>query len=215
MMPSILCFDTETSGLADFKAPPGASHQPFCLELGWYYSPTGQRDDIMPGGFLIDQGPIAAEPKALETNGLRPADWQRHGVSPSLAVSTFGQLVLRADLLVGHNVEFDVLIMLIAAAKLGKEEALRGALKDKPRFCTKEHSTSICRIPNDKSWGGPYKWPKLAEAYEFFFKMPPVAAHRALKDVRTTWDLYWAIQSWIINGPGTEPPLQPALAGAP
>lgn len=64
-----------------------------------------------------------------------------------------------ADLLVGHNINFDLNFISSEYKKSGLNFTYN------ENFCTMRHFTSICKIPNHRGYG--YKWPRLEELTKF------------------------------------------------
>jgi len=167
----ILFFDTETTDLPDYKAPPGA-HQPHVVQLAAVLV-DGENEQslvtlIQPDGWRI-------HPEAQATHGITVARAQAEGIPIAEAIAAFDGLLSRADLAVAHNVKFDRLLMNSEYLRLGRKVRW-------PRtFCTMLSCTDIVRVRGH--WGG-YKWPTLEEAHRHFFGQPPADAHDAMGDVR-------------------------------
>jgi DNA polymerase III subunit epsilon len=180
----ITIFDTETTGL--FKNGLGRGHpeQPDMVQLAMINLELDPNDDsnnwkeVACINMLIkDQKP--SEDKALETHGKTTELLQKFGVPRRLAISNFYHTIADTDILVAHNIEFDLNI-------LGHAFALEGIkFPDLPRsFCTMKTSTDICQIPAPNGRRG-YKWPKLIEAYKILVDPEGFeGAHDALADVR-------------------------------
>ena len=64
-----------------------------------------------------------------------------------------------ADLLVGHNISFDLNFIISEYRQSGYSFSSRDT------FCTMNHFTNICKIPKYNGYG--YKWPKLEELTNF------------------------------------------------
>ena len=65
-----------------------------------------------------------------------------------------------ADLLVGHNISFDLKFITSEYSKSGSNFSYNDIL------CTMKYFTNICKI--SKSKGSGYKWPRLEELTSFF-----------------------------------------------
>lgn len=87
--------------------------------------------------------------------------------------------IQRADLVVGHNVDFEARFL----------ACYRIDLYGKKLFCTMKESTPICQIWHHY-WG--WKWPKLTEAAEILLgeKPDPNKLHDASYDIELTVKLY-------------------------
>lgn len=68
----------------------------------------------------------------------------------------------------------------------------RGFIFPKKLECPMKLSTPLCQLP--KQWGGGYKWPKVEEAYEFFFgETDYVEAHRGADDAWHEADIVYEL----------------------
>jgi DNA polymerase III subunit epsilon len=172
----LLFFDTETTGIANFKKPFNHPSQPRLVQLAaQLYILDGTRPlhsfchIIKPDGFTIPK-------EASDIHGITTEIAMQIGVKLSWALGSFNGFLRHATRLVGHNVKFDCLVM---SRELGLELST-------PGFCTMEALTNICKLP------GPYgyKWPKLSEAYKHCFGEELKNAHDALVDITATKRLY-------------------------
>jgi DNA polymerase III epsilon subunit-like protein len=106
----------------------------------------------------------------------------------SNVLTEFLEDVKEADIIVGHNVDFDR-TMIVAEVLRMKSNAeldlLLNIMFDDTKFeCTQKITKPICKLLNP-SKTGKYKVPKLIEAYEHFFgyKPCPEMLHDAIIDV--------------------------------
>lgn len=188
-----LIFDTETTGLPLWKEPSDHPDQPHVVDLSWelWYTADGETVFLDRLDCLINPGvPIPAEVTAL--HGITDEMVQADGWPPADAVSSFLGLVGRADLIVGHNVSFDVRMMRIAVARA------RGEKWDNPlpTFCTMRKSTNHCRILGEKArHPQDWKWPKLGEAVAHFFGEDFVGAHRAQPDCEVSRRIFFHLKN--------------------
>lgn len=177
----ILFFDTETTGLVDFKKPANDPSQPRLVQLGAILS-----DD--------DGKELAVMDCLVKPVGFRIPDNMVHGISHDEAVvkgidiydvlGTFARLTMvHMKEYVAHNISFDSKV-------LGSEMSRNGDWSEITGFCTMLASTSLvgARQPN-----GRIKWPKLSEAYKFFFGEELVDAHDVLTDVRACKRIYFEL----------------------
>jgi DNA polymerase-3 subunit epsilon len=114
-------------------------------------------------------------------------------------------LIARADVIVGHNLDFDVNIIKLAKLRLGI--AHQSDLFDgREHFCTQKNSAHIINLaPTEKMVkAGMHevpKSPKLSEAFKFFFNEEIVGAHDALVDTEAALRIYLRIKH--LRAPGT------------
>lgn len=184
-MKSILFVDTETSGMPDFKAPSGAAHQPRVVQLAAMLATEDGRTLaefstlIVPTGWTMDPG-------AQAIHGITHEDCTRYGLPAGAAMVVLEHMLSCAELAVAHNSGFDQKMLNIESERLGITDRLGGR---REFFCTMRASTNICKIPSARG----YKWPKLIEAYRFFFNKDFDGAHDAMADVRACAEIYFEL----------------------
>lgn len=194
----ILFFDTETTGFPHKHKPVDHPDQPHVIQLAAILAEESG-NVISSFSFLIDPGVengVRIPSGAQAVHGIDEEKLWRFGHHPIDVLSAFDSLYARADLIVGHNLDFDVEMMLIA---LSRHKAMwkwfEGPIKE--RFCTMKELTDICRIPATRSvttGRGGYKWPKLGEAYKHFFGEELTGAHDAMNDVRACMRIYFRLK---------------------
>jgi DNA polymerase III epsilon subunit-like protein len=124
--------------------------------------------------------------EAFEIHRIDRAMTARVGISRMRACQLLDSFAGKADILVGHNIGFDVNMMLTATLREGG----KGINLKKPRFCTMKEAVSHCKLPNPKR-PGTYKWPTLQEAYQILIDSKGFSgAHDAMADARATYELY-------------------------
>jgi DNA polymerase-3 subunit epsilon len=189
----LLFFDTETTGFYDFQATADDPKQPHLVQLAAMLTEDDGKEInsisciVAPNEFEIPTG-------ASDVHGITTERAREVGVNIRPVLSIFGYMASVSDRLVAHNVDFDAAIL--------KTEFMRQNSKFSmdlcaPFFCTMKASTNICKISFDKPraslYAGmqQYKWPKLQEAYKFFFNEEFEGAHDALADVRACKRIYF------------------------
>jgi len=185
-----LIFDTETTGMVKWDLPPEHPSQPDLIQLGMLLVETGSwrlraRHSVL---VRLAEG-VSIEPGAREAHGISEEDCARFGVAPIVACSLFNQLCLQADLIVAHNMSFDRSVMLTALYRLGdKPDRMQG----KRLVCTKEASTDVLKLPGRY---GSYKWPTLAEAYQYYAGEELTGAHDARVDTEACLTVFRGLVS--------------------
>lgn len=184
---AILAFDTETTGLPDWRAPSDADHQPHLVQLAMILMDDDftERSSvslmIKPDGWTIP-------PEITEIHGITNEMAEAFGVPEKMAARLYAQLIYgRKARAVGHNVPFDIRIMRIAMIRSGiSKETLDGM--EVETFCTMRASTPIVNMPpTEKMVAAGFnkpKPPKLSECIQHFFGEELIGAHDALVDVR-------------------------------
>lgn len=184
-----LFFDTETTGIANFKLSPAAPTQPRLVQLGAILTDNTGRVVteinvmVKPEGFAIPK-------EASDIHGITTELASEFGFRLDTVLSIFYVLTKRAQVLVCHNFDYDNFIIKGELERAQQIERLAEYCKLKS-FCTMKASTNLCKIP------GPYgfKWPKLQEAYKFFFNAEFEGAHDAMADVRACQRLFNHLQT--------------------
>ncbi len=186
----ILVFDTETTGLPDFRMPLDWDGQPHLVQLA---ALLVDEDGTERAGLNLIVEPDGYEiPEATSNvHGITTELAKRWGVPLSAAVWPFVCMRSQARLIVAHNIKFDLAVMEAAIFRLPKRNFHPGPSE---RFCTMERSAPIVNLPpTDRMRAAGIdkpKPPRLEEAYRHFFGEELVGAHDALADVRACLRIY-------------------------
>jgi len=187
-----LVFDTETTGLVDFRNPAVPAMQPHIVQLALLLG--NEFCTIFKLSMLIRPNGWVIPEKASKVHGITTEMAERFGLKIETAMGFFSAMCKRAELVVAHNYDFDAIMIAAETARLGLDNPLAGM----PSYCTMKRSTEICKIPNPK-YPGKFKWPKLEEAYEFFLNETMEGAHDAMCDVEGTFDVFLAMKAAFPN----------------
>lgn len=182
----ILAFDTETTGLPQWKLPSDDPCQPHVIQFaGLVLDNDGDEVDCLSTIARPARNAVMS-PEAFNAHGITLERANSEGISPFDVIDWFGAAIKKVDLVVGHNVSFDVRLMRIMSARWTNEKWDC----PHPLFCTMKRSQAIVNLPPTERMmavgrTNP-KPPKLGEAYEHFFGEPLEGAHDALIDVRAS-----------------------------
>ena len=176
-----LIFDTETTGLPHNKTAPveELDNWPRLVQIAWQlHDHSGKllsvgNHIIRPEGFTI---PFNAE----KVHGISTGQALEAGEYLAGVLDKFSEDVKRAEVLVGHNIEFDNKI--IGAEYLRKEK--ENLLANAKNIDTAEETKEFCQLQGGP--GGRLKFPRLIELYEKLFGQPFADAHDAAYDVDAT-----------------------------
>lgn len=189
----ILFFDTETTGFYDQKLPPDHAGQPHIVQLAAELC----EDDGRPvmGMSLIIDCPFPIPARASEVHGITNEIAGARGVDLEFAIDLFRHFYRLADLVVCHNVAFDVPVMASEITRFLK----RSTVLTKPTFCTMESATPIVNLPPTErmlaaGFNKP-KPPKLEECIRHFFDEALEGAHDAMIDVAACRRVYFHLKS--------------------
>ena len=193
---NLLFFDTETTGLWNKRLPCGHEGQPRIAQIAALLEDSDTREEIMRIDLIIyrDQ-PIPVESSRI--HGTTTEKSQAIGLGENAAMDVFCDMVAASDLLVAHNIEFDVNVVNNAARIMSGNPRLN-VFEGKEQFCTMQAATPVCKFPNKNGFQG-YGWPKLELAIPHLLGRQPTAAHRAIGDVIDCRDLFWRLQDLIAN----------------
>lgn len=193
-MSLINVFDTETTGLPDWKNPSEAGHQPHMVEIASLLcNAQGEVIDsykaiIKPDGWVI--------PKEIsDIHGITHEMAMDIGIPEIEALDGFLALHARASIRVAHNATFDDRIIRIAMSRYHSK-----ALADS----YKESTEKFCTCNKSREPVGLKKVPTLAEAYKHFTGEDLVEAHRAMPDAMACAKIYFALHGVVM------PPLAEA-----
>ena len=189
----ILVFDTETTGLVNFKRPLDDKCQPHLVQYaGALIDPDTGRvyralsTIIQPDGWIIP-----AEAAAVHGIGQQAAMDLGAGLAATLLWHQHAEHL--ATGIVAHNIDFDLAVLEIEGRRTFKRAGLfmmDEAERKKPIACTMKAGTALCKLPypddtqEEADRRKAYKWPKLAELYRHLFGEDFEGAHDALEDVR-------------------------------
>ncbi len=176
-----LIFDTETTGLPkNWDAPlEDLDNWPRLVQLAWQVHDkygklvSAQNFIVKPEGFTI---PFNAE----KVHGISTKRALAEGHDLEKVLDIFTEDLAKAEVTIGHNIEFDNNIVGAEYLRCEKENHV-GA---KESIDTKDEATDFCAIPGGK--GGKFKWPTLTELHQKLFGKAFEDAHDAAYDVDAT-----------------------------
>lgn len=195
---NLLFYDTETTGLPDFKAPSDDPGQPYITQLAASLVDGATREVQASINFLITPEGWVIPPDLEKLTGITTARAIKYGVPIGVALPLFLNMWRMADRRVAHNESFDarmIRIMMFRDAAFSEESADK--FKSGLAFCTMNAAKPICQLPPspkmvEKGMTG-FKAPNLGEAYEFFTGSKLEGAHNAAIDVAACMAIYFAI----------------------
>jgi len=181
-------FDTETT---EFTKPNGDhSDQPHCCQIAGLLTDADGNElksfetiiapgDVEPFHFVIPE-------RVAEIHGISTDRAIHEGIQLIPAMEQFMSVMAEADLVVAHNIDFDIIVVGASLWRAGMNPA---DFQLKERFCTMKALTDVVRIP--KTRGSGFKWPKLQESHLHFFGEGFEDAHSAMADVKAMVRVYF------------------------
>lgn len=191
-MSLILVADTETSGLTLGREKPSHPGQPNLVQLACImFTDTGKEIGslsviIKPDGWTIPD-------EAAAVHGINTEMATLVGIPLLAALAVFNHMVKAADVVVAHNAEFDLKILMTAFHRVNRPFPYMN-----PR-CTKDMADPIMRMPpTEKMIAAGFGWktkpPKLIECIKYFFDEDLEGAHDALVDTRACARVFFEIE---------------------
>jgi DNA polymerase-3 subunit epsilon len=181
-----LFFDTETTGIPrNYNAPVSdVENWPRLVQLGYIIMSNDEtiyemERIVRPDGFEI---PV----EASNVHHVTTEYALEHGEPIEEVLRTFRFWIEECEVIIGHNVSFDVSIVGAEFWRLWQ----RNPFENKKTICTMKASTRFCAIPKSS---GSFKYPKLHELYRKLFDQDMGAAHTALQDIQNTAKCYFEL----------------------
>lgn len=185
----ILFFDTETTGLPKkFNAPTSdTDNWPRLVQLAYIVQDENGKtlhsssEIICPEGFVIPK-------EASAVHGITTADAVRFGRALEPTLAEFLIHAKEADVIIGHNIDFDMHIIGAECYRVFGSNPLEG----KYTMDTMKESTAFCNLPPKPGKSTP-KWPRLQELHHILFGKDFDSAHNAKADIEATARCYWEL----------------------
>ena len=184
-----LIFDTETTGIPRNKTAPltDFDNWPRLVQLAWQlHGATGK---------LINRGNLIIRPegfdipfRAQQVHGISTARALEEGQSLVEVLKIFTEDLNRSEIIIGHNIEFDISII---GAELLRKEMNTAPLLKRKKFDTSTETIEFCALPGGP--GGRFKMPKLNELHQKLFGKDVNDAHDAAYDVEATARCYFQL----------------------
>lgn len=134
---------------------------------------------MIPEGFEIPK-------EASDIHGITTERAMREGKPLRDVIGRFHEKVSAAEILIGHNISFDVKITAAEILRLG----LPFIKPARPKICTMNSAVNYCRIPGPRG----FKWPRLVELHQKLFGCEFDGAHDATYDVKATAKCFWELR---------------------
>ena len=207
----VLIFDTETTGLPKSKiiSQDTLDNWPYIVQFSFIIFDTSSNSIIETKDYIIkipEEIEISAESSAI--HGITHEISQHKGVLITEVIIDFINKLRGVDLLVGHNIGFDINMLNIELLRIiynkNYEKDIISLYKYdlhfltnfKNIYCTMQESIDLCNIKTINKFGKEYKkFPKLSELHENLFKTIPKNLHNSLIDILITLRCYMKLTS--------------------
>ena len=189
----ILFFDTETSDFIKKDLPANDPKQAWVVQIGALLATPEKTIDSL--NTIIQANGRSINHYAEEVHKISVFKADEEGIPELEAAEKFGLLLRQADLVVGHNFDFDwkYAMHLLERNMDGLSDEARSAFYlDLPNYCTMKDK-NVVKFCGLKNKAGRAKWPKLIELHEILFEKGFDGAHDAFADITATRDCFFEL----------------------
>ena len=189
----ILFFDTETSDFIKKDLPANDPKQAWIVQIGALLATPEKTIDSL--NTIIQANGRSINHYAEEVHKISVFKADEEGVPELEAAEKFGLLLRQADLVVGHNFDFDwkyAMHLLERNMDDLSDEARSAFYLDLPNYCTMKDK-NVVKFCGLKNKVGRAKWPKLIELHEILFEKGFDGAHDAFADITATKDCFFEL----------------------
>jgi DNA polymerase III epsilon subunit-like protein len=194
----ILIFDTETTGLPKSKiiSEDTLDKWPHIVQFSYLLFDVSENTIVETNDYIIKmKDGIVIPPESIAIHRITNEISENQGVSIEVALKHFFLTLRKVDLLVGHNISFDINMLYIELLRIIYSQTVINPYKldlhlitnFKNTYCTMQESFDLCSIKKTNKYGKEYKkFPKLSELHEILFKINPKNLHNSLVDILIT-----------------------------
>ena len=189
----ILFFDTETSDFIKKDLPANDPKQAWVVQIGALLATPEKTIDSL--NTIIQANGRSINHYAEEVHKISVFKADEEGIPELEAAEKFGLLLRQADLVVGHNFDFDwkyAMHLLERNMDDLSDEARSAFYLDLPNYCTMKDK-NVVKFCGLKNKVGRAKWPKLIELHEILFGKGFDGAHDAFADITATRDCFFEL----------------------
>ena len=181
-MNNLFSYDTETSGMPEWKIPSDDPTQPHIVQLAATLVHPETRKVIQSMDVIIKPDGWIITPETIEVHGITTEHAMDVGIPEKLALEMF--LAMRGNAeRIAYNKTFDQRIIRIASKRyLGEAAMEKWAVKD-------DHHCSMRMA--QKLLGGKVR--KLADVYKELTGKTLLGAHSAMADTKASTEVYFAV----------------------
>lgn len=183
-----LFFDTETTGLPKkYDAPSSDLKNWSCrlVQLSWIMKDENQ-NLLSQGDFIIKPDGFKIPKESSDVHGITTEIALEKGQDLKKAVYYFLGACKMADLIIGHNVSYDMHVVGAELIRTWGKDYIEGL----PTADTMMASIELCKIPG--KYG--FKYPKLMELHNALFGCDFEDAHNSFADISATEKCFWELK---------------------
>jgi DNA polymerase III epsilon subunit-like protein len=200
----VLVFDTETTGLPKSKImnPDTLNLWPHIVQFSYVIYDTILNDIVHSSDSIVKlKDGITIPEDSIKIHGVTNEISQKNGTNIEVILNEFFSHLRNIDLLVGHNISFDINMIKVELLRFiyeTKYNILEDDVKTykynlhfltnyKNICCTLQDSIDLCNIKAIDKFGKEYiKFPKLLELHQKLFESTPNNLHNSFNDILVT-----------------------------
>lgn len=200
----IIVFDTETTGLPKSKiiAPTTIHLWPFIVQFSYIIFDTDTNAILKSYDAIVKLKPYnVISEDSIKFHGITQEISESKGIGIDNVLAEFIGDIEQADMMVAHNVEFDLNMIRVEVLRLKQSLIAEGnmdlrminvelrmalVIQTKNFFCTMKESIDLCKIEKENSRGKYYKFPTLTELHKHLFAVEPKHLHNSFHDILCT-----------------------------
>jgi DNA polymerase III epsilon subunit-like protein len=208
----ILVFDTETTGLSKSRiiGPCTLDLWPHIVQFSYIIYDTDVMRIKNISDYIVKMKENVVIPdESIAIHHITNEESKKKGNLIYKVLREFFSLLPSVDMIVGHNISFDIDMVKIEVLRLIYDSNCTRQKKTiyknyfynithfKNIYCTMKQSVELCRIPAvDKKGESYFKYPKLIELYKYLFnsESEPQNLHNSLNDILITLRCFIKIQ---------------------
>jgi len=208
----VLVFDTETTGLPKSKTmnPDTLNLWPHTVQFSYVIYDTNLNDIIVSNDSIVKlKDEITIPEDSIKIHGITNESSHKNGINIELILNEFFSHLRNVDLLVGHNISFDINMIKVELLRFiydTKSNISENEVKDykynlhfltnyKNICCTLQESIDLCNIKAIDKFGKEYiKFPKLLELHQKLFESTPNNLHNSFNDILITLRCYMKLK---------------------
>lgn len=189
-MSIVLIFDVETTGLLPNKMQDAKPEElPNIIQLSFALYDTDKQSMIETyNAYIKLSSEIVIKPVITQLTGITREQLDLEGIDMNDAIKEFYRVYQMADIIVGHNIQFDIKMLLLEDRS--NDCQIQGIFNpdvleqnNKKIYCTMQSGIKLCKLERINSRGVYLKNPKLSELYEHLFCRVPNNLHNSMIDV--------------------------------
>jgi DNA polymerase-3 subunit epsilon len=192
----IIIFDTETTGLPPRDTP---THKvllwPHIVQFSYiiFDTDTNTIDKISDSIIKVS---VDIPEESSKIHGITNEISSEKGVLIKKVIKQFmkDMVAFNCELIVAHNIEFDLDMILVEITRLNKIQLYIGEFMKYDKFCTMKTTEKMCNIKAVSKTGKEYtKYPTLGELHYYLFCTYPTNLHNSLNDILICLRCYYKL----------------------